>query len=378
MSKNYEIAAYYFPNYHPDPRNEIWHGKGWTEWELVKRAEPRFVGHKQPKIPLWGYEDESDPEIMSKKIDAAADHGLDAFIFDWYWYEDGPFLQHALEDGFLKAENNNRLKFALMWANHDWIDIHPASRSKPYNILAKGAVSEKAFVEATDHIINTYFNHPSYWRVNGGLYFSVYELMSLVKGFGGSVDFTRTILEDFRERVRKAGLGELHLNSVVWGIQILPGEEQITDVNEMLEKLGFDSITSYVWIHHQQMDSFPFTSYAEYRERCVADFEKFTTEYKLPYFPNVTMGWDSSPRTIQSDAFDNLGYPFTPILEGNTPEEFEKALIQARNFLNKQPENSRILTINAWNEWTEGSYLEPDTENKMRYLEAIKKVFGKV
>lgn len=376
MERKYQIAAYYFPNYHPDARNAKWHGEGWTEWELVKRAEPRFDGHMQPKVPLWGYEDESDPGVMEKKIDAAADHGLTAFIFDWYWYEDGPFLQRCLEEGFLKAKNNNRLKFALMWANHDWIDIHPATRERSYATLTHGSFSERAFIEATDHMINNYFNHPSYWRVEGGLYFSVYELMSLVKGLGG-IEETRRALQDFRMRVRAAGLGELHLNAVVWGVQILPGEKKITNPNEMLEILGFDSVTSYVWIHHVALKDFPKTEYSWCREQSVKDFEKFTKQYKVPYYPNVTMGWDSSPRTIQSDVYDNLGYPYMATLDGNTPEEFEKALAQAKDFLDKGMTRPKILTINAWNEWTEGSYLEPDTVNGIGYLEAIRKVFGR-
>ena len=115
------MASYYFGNYHPgDPRNEKSKGKGWSEWELVKAAKPRFPGHHQPNVPLWGYTDESDPKVMAQKIDAAADHGIDAFIFDWYYYDDGPFLDRPIDEGFLKATNNARLKFAFMWANHDW------------------------------------------------------------------------------------------------------------------------------------------------------------------------------------------------------------------------------------------------------------------
>jgi hypothetical protein len=375
MKNKYEVAAYYFPNYHQDERNAKWHGKGWTEWELLKRAEPRFEGHQQPKVPAWGYEDEADPKVMAKKIDAAADNGLTAFVFDWYWHEEGPFLQRALEEGFLKAKNNDRLKFSLMWANHDWTDIQPATRDRSYATLAHGGVTEEAFVKATEHIINTYFSHPSYWRVNRGLYFSIYELMSLVKGLGG-IDNTKRILGDFRNRVRKAGLGELHLNAVVWGIQILPGENKITNPNEMLKELGFDSVTSYVWIHHQELKDFPKTSYSEIREASMKDYVKFEDTYDLPYYPNVTMGWDSSPRTVQSDVFDNLGYPYIATLEGNTPEEFEKALEGAKAFLDKSLTNPKILTINAWNEWTEGSYLEPDMINGMGYLEAIRRVFG--
>ncbi len=92
MPAPYDVSVFYFPNFHADPRNDAAHGKGWTEWELVHRAEPKFPGHAQPKIPLWGYEDEADPAVMARKISVAADHGLRQFIFDWYWCEDGPFL----------------------------------------------------------------------------------------------------------------------------------------------------------------------------------------------------------------------------------------------------------------------------------------------
>ncbi|MCP4397223.1 MAG: hypothetical protein GY801_07985 [bacterium] len=375
MTNNYHVAVYYFPNYHRDPQNEQWHGSGWTEWELVKRATPRFPGHQQPKEPLWGYEDESHPDVMAKKIQAAADHGIDSFIFDWYWHEDGPYLERALEQGFLKAHNTERLQFALMWANHDWVDIHPAQRNMCPKVLKPGKLSPQAFVEATDHIIHAYFSRPNYWRVNGGLYFSFYELTKLLAGFG-TIAETRAALDDFRARTRKAGLGELHLNAVVWNTPNLPGEETILEVNPLMEQLGFDSITSYVWIHHHEMPDFPTTSYAAFREISVNDYKTFTGQYQLPYFPNVTMGWDSTPRTIQSDVYDNLGYPFTPILQGNTPEEFTTALQAVKTFLDTGKTCPKIFTINAWNEWTEGSCLEPDTEHGMRYLEAIKSVFG--
>ncbi|MBA2940844.1 glycoside hydrolase family 99-like domain-containing protein [Paenibacillus sp. CGMCC 1.16610] len=371
----YEAAAYYFPNYHRDKRNDAWHGEGWTEWELVKRAEPKFPGHQQPKVPLWGYEDEADPAVMARKIAAAADHGLTAFIFDWYWYEDGPFLQRALDEGFLQASNNDRLKFSIMWANHDWIDIHPAQRSRPYNVQAEGQISEKGFVEATDHMIQNYFSHPSYWRVNEGLYVSFYEIHSLIRGLGGIAETAR-ILQEFRERVRAAGLGELHLNVVVWGLQILPTEQKIANIHEVLEQLGLDSISSYVWIHHQPQDLFPETDYAAIREKSQLDYEKFTADYKLPYYPNVTMGWDSSPRTVQSETFEDLGYPYMATLAGNTPQAFKLALEGVKAFLDRGMTQPPIFTINAWNEWTEGSYLEPDTINGMAYLEAIRDVFG--
>ena len=124
------VAAYYFPNFHVDPRNEAEHGLAWTEWQILKVAHPRFPGHDQPRVPVWGYEDEADPRVMEKKIDAAADHGVNCFVFDWYHYQGGPFLERCLEEGFLGAKNNDRIKFCCMWANHDWLDLFPAKFSE--------------------------------------------------------------------------------------------------------------------------------------------------------------------------------------------------------------------------------------------------------
>ena len=85
------------------------------------------------------------------------------------------------------------------------------------------------------------------------------------------------------------------------------------------------------------------------------------------------MGWDPSPRTIASDKYEVMDYPFTPIVTDNTPEKFKETLFEMKEFLNKT--NTRMLTINAWNEWTEGSYIEPDEKYGMGYLEAIREVF---
>jgi hypothetical protein len=119
--QHYDIAAYVWPAYHPDPRfKEIGvfkDGKG--EWEAVYSAKPKFPGDKQPQVPLWGYTNEADPKVMEKKINAATSHGVNIFIYDWYWYDGKPFLESALDSGFLQAKNRNKMKFYLMWANHD-------------------------------------------------------------------------------------------------------------------------------------------------------------------------------------------------------------------------------------------------------------------
>lgn len=107
-------------------------------------------------------------------------------------------------------------------------------------------------------------------------------------------------------------------------------------------------------------------------------FKYWTTAEKMfdiPYYPNVTMGWDSSPRAKQDDVFGNFGYPFMHTISGNTPERFKSALLATKMRIEKSS-GPKVITVNCWNEWTEGSYLEPDTRNKMGYLEAMKAVFG--
>ena len=375
-----DVAVYYFPNYHADARNERLHGPSWTEWELVKRAEPRFENHDQPKIPIWGYEDEADPQVMARNIDAAADHGIDSFIFDWYWYNDGPYLQRALDEGFLNAPNNERLNFSIMWANHDWTDIHPAkvceaNVENAAKLLYPGQVTEATFKSVVEHCINTYFNHSSYKLIDGCPYFSVYELTKLLASFG-NVKATRKMLDYFRAEVKKAGFPDLHLNAVIWNNPILPGEQMAVDPFHLIQELGFDSVTSYIWIHHATLANFPLTSFRDIEDQYFQYWEKAQAECPVPYYPNLTMGWDPSPRTVQSDCYLNRGYPFTPVIAGNTPEAFKKAAARIKTRMDELDLPNAFVTINAWNEWTEGSYLEPDMKNGMKYLEAIRDVFG--
>ncbi|XHR28184.1 MAG: glycoside hydrolase family 99-like domain-containing protein [Chthoniobacteraceae bacterium] len=365
------IGAYYFPNYHCDPRNEAEHGRGWTEWELVKHATPRFEGHNQPLVPLWGYEDESDPAVMAKKIQAAADHAVDFFIFDWYHYNDGEFLNRALDHGYLGASNNHLTQFALMWANHDWREIMPAKFGRPSDILYPGKVTQATMDQIADTFAEKYATHPSYFRIDGRAYFSIYEVDLLIAQAGGLREAAAQI-ERFRERVRARSGAELHLNGIFKKSPILQGEKTSEKFSDLVSELGLDSATSYVWIHHtNRLSTQTLVSFEDVCNDFMQFWHNEGMKLPVPYFPNVSMGWDASPRTVQSDKWEVRGYPFTGILSGNTPERFGATLRRMLSELRERrlPE---MVTINAWNEWTEGSYLEPNTTDRFAYLEAIR------
>ncbi len=365
----YQIGAYYFPNYHVDPRNEAIHGKGWTEWEILKRGEPKFAGHHQPKEPLWGPGDESDPIVFQKKIDAAATSGIDHFIFDWYWYEGAPFLNRALERGYLQAANRDRVKFCLMWANHDWYNLMPARlHEQQQRLLYPGTYDTAEFAKVTDYVISHYFREPAYLKIEGAPYFSIYELEHLIERMGG-LSTAREALENFRSKTRAAGFPDVHLNAVAFGVNGL------SNLPEVLPSLGIRSVTSYTWAHHCEMREFPASEYAGMFEQAEAFWRKAPQVFGLPYHVDVSMGWDPSPRTCQSDRYEQGQYPFTPILRGNTPQMFQSALANAKAYMDSHADVPKILSINSWNEWTEGSHLEPEALYGMGYLNAIQNVF---
>ena len=372
--EEYITAAYYFGNFHVDPRNEKAHGPHWTEWNLVRAARQRFPGHHQPRVPYWGYEDESDPHVFEKKIAVARLNGVNALIFDWYWYKDGPFLNGALDRGFLKAANNKDLKFAIMWANHDWYDIHPAKLASPPYLQFAGGVTRETFDTMAERLLHL-FQHPSYLRIEGAPYFSIYELYRFVRGMGG-VQKAEDALDSLRSKVKALGMPEVHINAVTWGVQLLPGQSEVSNLAELLERLRVDSTSSYVWVHHARSSSGLTTEYADIRRQYETFRNQAAIQYGRPYFPNVTVGWDSTPRTCQTDEFCVADYPFTSVIVNNSAHVFEEALRSARQFAaTVLPKGRRMITINSWNEWTEGSYLEPDKENGTAYLEAIRKVF---
>ena len=365
------VLAYYFPNWHVDPRNEAWHGEGWTEWEVLKHATPRFEGHKQPKVPLWGYEDESDPKVMAKKIDAAVDHGVDGFIFDWYWFNDGGYRLKCIDEGFLGAENCEKAKFAVMWCNHDPIYVHPAGKVTGAMPLLSGDLTVQGFMEGSQYCIDHYFGKSNYLRNSEGkLYFGFYLTRRLIDNFGGP-EATRMISEGFRNRVRKAGHGEVDMNAI---LESTPGfRTDYEKANEIMKYVGFDSFSSHGLKVEDDLP-FPHRDYRTTMKANIAMFDEFTGKSQLPYNINIYHGRDSSPRTIQSETYGDYGFPFDRIVNNITPELFGELCEKAKEFYYEKS-TGEYITIYSWNEWTEGGCLEPDVEYEYGYLEAIKKAF---
>ena len=365
----YDIAAFIWPAYTGDElRTRMFWRDGIGEWQSVKSAVKKYEGDTWPRKPLWGYVNEADPGVMQMQIDAAADHGVNVFIYDWYWFDGRPFLEQCLDNGFLKAPNRDRMKFYLMWANHDANNLWNKEISDTEagdTVIWKGAVDERQFDIICDRLIEKYFKQPNYYRIDGKPVFMIYDLNNLLTGLGG-VENTRKKLSEFKEKCAAAGFGGLHLQLTQWGERVL----NLSGVDggrkpdsEIAPRLGFDSLTNYQFVHFVNIDR----DYSEIVKDVVPLWEKWTEKYPIPYFPHVSVGWDNNPRY----------HSFRRgIVKNNTPEQIEKALREAKAFVDTHNLPAPLITVNSWNEWTETSYLEPDDLYGYGYLEAVKRVFG--
>ena len=361
-----EIAAIYFPGFHQDDHYDSWFGQGWNEWKLLQQAQPRFPGHRLLQSD-WGPFDEADPVWMQKQIDLAAGHGIGVFIFDWYWYSGVKILQRPLEEGFLKSRNRKKLKYALMWANHDWRNLFPAPRDNKQTLWLPSRVTPEDFQRHIAYCIRTHFNQPNYWRVEGGLYFSVFETKRFVEQLGGP-EKTRAVVERARQQVKAAGLGKLHLAGFIWQASQAP----------VLRAAGFDSLTTYTGGSGKA--TLPGQPVVEYRDLVEgqASLWKELDTGDLPYCPVVTVGWDPSPRWAKDCAWPppNIGYPYTPLVVNNTPELFGEMCRKARAHCAAAKLRPPAIVVNAWNEWTEGSALLPERNYKTRFLEELQKALA--
>ena len=366
-TKRPEVLAVYYPHWHSYDHGNSWKGDGWTEWEGVKAAIPRFPGHEQPKKPSWGCFDESDPKCVAREINLAADHGITVFLYDWYWYGGVKNMEEALENGFLHASNRSRMKFALMWANHDRRDQFGPELGTPRTVWLPSRHSPHDLGRVVDYCIAHYFRQPNYWRVNGALFFSVFESEKFVKQLGGPQE-TRALLKEMDARLRKAGLPPMHWNAMVSS----PAAAAV------MEQAGFRSTSRYN-VNTARKVRPDFTErYEDVMDAHRTHWEKMTAS-PLVDLPVVTMGWDSTPR-CRPDVpwpFPKFEYPYGPVVVGNTPERFEQLLRDAARHMEKDSRKPFGVLINAWNEWTEGGYLLPEERTGTAYVEAIKRVFGK-
>jgi hypothetical protein len=363
----YDVAAYIWPSYHREQRVEHFWPEGDGEWYTVRRGSARFPGHDMPRIPLLGYQDESDPRVMREQVELARAHGVNVFIVDWYWYENAPCFERQLNEAIIPALEGTDSKFYLMWANHDvdtlWNMHVDTDWSKPRETLWTGQVGMDALGSMFERIVEKYFGLDSYYRIAGKPVFSIFDYPNLLHGLGG-LEATKSAMAMMRGCCSRRGFAGVDIQAIARGgagveagAKLEPGSEIQTACD-----LGFDSATSYQYC----MDAGQSGDYVTWCDKAISKWRHYEA-ISGTYYPHVSVGWDNTQR--------NPSFGRECVVANATPDAFEACLWKARRYLDGRPSQRPLVTINSWNEWTEGSYLLPDMRWGHGYLRAVRNVF---
>lgn len=349
-----KALAFYLPQYHAFKENNDWWGNGFTEWTNTRRChKQRFRYHYQPRTPHRdiGYYDLSDFKVMEKQINLAKEHGIYGFCFYYYWFS-GKRLMEMPVDQFLEHQEVD-FPFCLCWANENWTRAWDGQKK---DILMEQKYSESD-PELFIHDIHKYIADKRYIRINGKPLIIVYN--------PGEIPNCGHVFEKWREYAQKEGIGDI----IIWAC---------ATANNNVEKLGLgkyvDAEVEFpphnMWkpefairdidLNGKEANIFDYRKLVEYQA------EKLSAEdsYCVPIHHACTLGWDNSARRA-NNWFTLYGFTLRYYYK------WLKSVIQ--NARSNFPEEERFIFINAWNEWAEGTYLEPDEKYGYAYINTTTK-----
>ena len=321
VASKYEVGTYYFPGWHTRSR-----------WNPI-------LGYPMRK-PILGWYDESNPEIADWQIKWAVEHGVNFFLVDWYWNQGNRHLEHWLHESFAKARFRKYMKWCVMWANHNAASSH----------------SKEDWRKVTQYWIDNYFADPQYYRINDRPAVFIWSPSNIRRDVKSSQNAAELYAMS-QEMAREAGYKGIYF-AAMFDHGSAPACQRLADE-------GYHGMTSYHGFEQlagRLGKRFPFSAVVDYGPELWHD-QTTMADGRLDYFPVVDTGWASEPwhgaaaRTITD----------------RTPELLGKLCREARKFADAQ--GTRTIVLGPWNEWGEGSYIEPYAEYGFSDLDEIRRAF---
>lgn len=362
MEKKARVIAMYLPQYHPIPLNDEWWGPGFTEWTNVASAKPLFKGHYQPRIPAdLGFYDLRLSETREKQAELAREAGIEGFMYWHYWFGKGKRL---LERPFNEVLDSGKpdFPFCLGWANHSW--SRKTWTAKNGGNAGTVAV-EQTYVkeEYVDHFYDVLpaFKDSRYIKVDGKPFFLIYNVLY--------VPDLKEFIACWNKLAIENGLKGIHFVGNIMGHIAELNKEKILNsgVDAMVDSSLFtaEKKLSNVGMYWKKFKARILKlgpekyEYADLIPLLTDEYEHFENVY-----PSIFPQLDRTPRAGKEAI----------VITGSSPKLFEKLLSNKVDAVKHKQFEHRIIMVNAWNEWGEGMYLEPDLKYGHGYLDAVRNV----
>jgi len=352
--KDTKVIAWYLPQFHQLEINNQYHGQGFTEWTNTSKMIPLFTGHYQPHIPFdVGYYDLLNPETLRRQVYLAKHYGIYGFCIHYYWFSGKRFMEKPLEL-FLKHKELD-MPFCLDWATENWTALWDGENREIMIEQKLGDHDDEKFMED----ILPYMKDSRYIKIDGRPVLVIYRVNIFEK------ERARLLFHNFREIARENGFPDLYImlttargfqdNVKDWGADALV---EYHPSNMTFDMAGRYKPLGYV---NPYFNGETFDMEAAIEER----------RYLLPheeqtYYRSVLTSWDNTARKALSKGI---------IFRGLNPGTFKKWLADIVAESKEVHSGSEdFVFVNSWNEWAEGSHLEPDLKYGYAYLQAVKEV----
>lgn len=361
--------AIYLPQFHTIPENDEWWGKGFTEWTNVKRGVSFYRGHYQPREPLNdNYYDLSDLSVLERHTRLAKKAGIFGFCFYHYYFSGKKLLEKPIEN--YRDNSKEAFPYCLIWANQSWARTWYRSNTGEKVLLQQVYGNESDWEEQFYYLLD-FFRDDRYIKIGNKPLYIIY--------IPQDIKCRKRMFSLWNDLAKRNGFSGIYLVAMktIYGedkyAKLYSAYMDFEPLNSFAADISFrKTVNLYKANHVSYMDKskkslinwlFARNIYS-YSYLCRM-IEKSYRQQKKKTFAGVFIGWDNTSRK------DEAGI----IVRGSTPQKFgrhmEKMLRQSEEFGNE------FVFINAWNEWSEGTYLEPDKKYGYAYLHYLKRAIKK-